>query len=84
MPKSRREEIRLERGEEIIIRSEGRSFIVRGTLHTLQVFSLDYLRSSGHRLFAGTTHGIVVGHSFSVGYEKDVKPFEYNIPMLQI
>jgi hypothetical protein len=66
-------------GEEFVIKSGNRSFIIRGTGGRygtgggLQLFSRDYASGSNpDEIFSGTINGIVIGLSFSVGYEKDI------------
>ncbi len=63
---------KIEMGEEFVIKSSSRSFIIRGARDSLWISSIGYLGSRAEDLFAGTTNGIVRGKSFSVGYQKDV------------
>ena len=70
--KIQRQIINLKRGEEIIIKSDKRSFIIRGTANGFQAFGKDYLYSNADEIFAGTVRAIVKGDSFSVGYMKDI------------
>lgn len=77
-------EIHLERGEELLVRSEGRSFIVRGTLRSLQIYSQRRFAPSAPHLYAGTTRGIVKGSTFSVGFVRDIPEDGPTIPALEI
>ncbi len=62
----------LDQGEEFIIKSGIRRFIIRGTENSLQMFGRDYASEGAEEIFAGTINGIVVGLSFNVGYDKDI------------
>jgi hypothetical protein len=79
--KQKRKEITIKQGEEIVIVSGSKKFIIRGTLNTLQVFGKDYLTEKADKIFGGTTQGVVIGTSFSIGYEKDIVA---TIPVLKI
>lgn len=59
-------------GNEFIIKSGGRSFIIRGTKNSLQIFGKDYASEGTDDIFAGTINGVVVGLSFNIGYDKDI------------
>jgi len=62
----------LDQGEEFVVKSGIRRFIIRGTRDSLQIFGRDYASEGAEDIFAGTINGIVVGVSFSVGYDKDI------------
>ncbi len=64
---------RINQGDEFILKSGNRSFIIRGTGNSLQVFSIGYLsETKAQNIFGGTINGAVSGKTFNIGYEFDV------------
>ena len=70
--KTPREILEIKQGDEIIVKSGKRMFIVRGTRDGMQIFSKNYTSEKAENIYAGTTRGIVKGTAFSVGYGKDI------------
>ncbi len=89
--KMKREIVELNAADEIEVRILGKQFIIRGTGNKeakvaggIQIMYKDFYKEQEYsdKIYAGTTSGIVVGNSFSIGYEKDI--VVNNIPRLDI
>lgn len=72
-----RQHITIKQGDELSISINGRRFIIRGigpdNSGGVQIFGKDYLTEDTPHIYAGTTSGIVVGTTFAIGYEEDIK-----------